>query len=85
MFDWREFAACLGTDPELFFPVAEPGSEAFEAQARPARALCAACPVRAQCLAQGLGEDYGIWGGLDPVQRRTLRELDRAPAVRLTA
>lgn len=63
------------TDPELFFPVADEGTEAFEREAAPARALCAGCPVRAACLDYALetGQDYGIWGGTSPAERRAPR------------
>lgn len=52
--------ACTGADPELFFPL--PGQSAD-----PAKAICAACQVRAACLARARanGERYGIWGGVD--------------------
>lgn len=40
-----------------------------------AKAVCASCTVRAQCLDQALerGERYGIWGGLTDLERRHLR------------
>jgi WhiB family redox-sensing transcriptional regulator len=65
---WAARALCVGADPEAFFP---PG----DAPAAEARAICAACPVRGQCLAYAITADerFGIWGGLDPRQRRTLR------------
>jgi len=36
-----------------------------------ARAVCAACPVRAACLAHALAHDepWGIWGGLTTRER----------------
>jgi WhiB family redox-sensing transcriptional regulator len=42
--------------------------------ARRARRVCADCPVRAACLSAALlfGEEFGIWGGLDPQQRERL-------------
>ena len=42
--------------------------------ARTARSVCTSCPVRARCLSAALlyGEEYGIWGGLDPEQRAAL-------------
>jgi WhiB family redox-sensing transcriptional regulator len=55
-------AACAGADPTLFFP--EPGDAETEAQAV---AICAACPVRAACLARAIanGERYGVWAGVN--------------------
>ena len=52
--------ACRGADPDLFFPL--PGESAD-----PARAICAACAVRTDCLAlaRARGEQFGIWGGVD--------------------
>ena len=52
--------ACWGADPDLFFPL--PGQSAD-----PAKAICAACAVRAECLAlaRARGEQFGIWGGVD--------------------
>lgn len=54
--DWYRRAACRGMDPEMFFP--NRGSRAAEA-----RAVCATCPVRAECLEAGRLEHYGVWGG----------------------
>lgn len=74
MFEWLEFALCRGMDPELWFPVGEPGSPGYKAMAAPARVVCADCPVRSACLDWALasGQDEGIWGGLDPAERRAL-------------
>jgi WhiB family redox-sensing transcriptional regulator len=71
--DWRHQAACLDTDPELFFPVGSTGP-AVE-QAERAKRVCARCPVKAQCLdfAIGTKQDAGVWGGTDEEQRRLLR------------
>lgn len=33
-----------------------------------AKAVCAICPVQAECLAAGVGE-VGIWGGLTEAER----------------
>ena len=73
--DWRPDAACRGLDPELFFSSDEIANRQ-ERQDREAeaKAVCARCPVRTECLAYAIdaGERYGIWGGLDPVERRAL-------------
>lgn len=70
MTTWRERAACLGADPYLFF--AE-GRHAHVDDAE-AKAFCATCPVRNECLADALEnrEDYGIFGGLTADERKPL-------------
>nr|WP_093354164.1 WhiB family transcriptional regulator [Pseudonocardia ammonioxydans] len=69
---WREDAACIGLDTELFFPV---GYD-VESTETPRR-VCRGCPVRAECLADVLAvEDparrFGISGGTTPSERRVL-------------
>ncbi len=72
---WPERAACRepAVDPEWFFPVAETGPSAREVAA--AKAVCARCPVAAQCLDWAIraGEPAGIWGGTTPEERRLSR------------
>lgn len=69
---WRARAACVDVDPEAFFPVGEAGP-VFVAQVAAAKAVCAGCPVRAECLADALvGLAYGIAGGLTAEERRGL-------------
>lgn len=65
---WREAAACRGMDASIFFPDSEE-------DAGPARAICAACPVREECLDFALTsrQDEGVWGGLTETERRRLR------------
>lgn len=64
---WRLYSACTDADPELFF--IERGSP--RQMIDDARAVCAACPVKAQCLAWAIQEGArdGIWGGLTPRER----------------
>ena len=74
--DWRSGAACLGVDPELFFPTAEAGP-VHDVQVRAAKQVCAGCPVVAACLAEALARiPDGIAGGLTPDERRALRRRD---------
>ena len=79
MTDFRHRAVCRDVDPELFFPVAEPGSDVYDAQVGAAKAVCARCPVRAACLEWALRSlPDGIAGGLTPDERRTLNAVPRA-------
>lgn len=73
MLTWRSRSACLGEDPELFFPVGTTGP-ALE-QTQRAKAVCRSCPVIDECLEWALQthQDAGIWGGLDEDERRALR------------
>ena len=77
--EWRERAACRGgVDPDLFFPAAESGA-ARDAQVRAAKAVCARCPVRSECLDEALVRiPYGIAGGLTERERQRLRRTHRA-------
>lgn len=71
--DWRDDAACLGEDIELFFP------ERSQTLAARAKAICAECPVRIDCLDESIanGERFGIWGGLDQEERRRVARRRR--------
>ena len=70
---WRSAAACRSADPDLFFPIS--GSGRSLEQVAEAKAICARCPVRCQCLAFALRtcQAYGIWGGLTEEERVAAR------------
>lgn len=82
--NWRDTAACRHGDAELFFPEGTAGPALRQADR--ARQLCMVCPVRDACLAWALRHrvEFGIWGGMDPEQRRATRaELSgRVPPMR---
>jgi WhiB family redox-sensing transcriptional regulator len=76
---WRQAAACRSADPDQFFPISDSGPA--REQLAKAKAICATCRVRRECLvfALGTGQVYGIWGGQSEheraaVQRRTAIE-----------
>jgi len=65
-----------GFDPDQWYPVSiEPAQARHEAAA--AIAVCASCPVRAQCLELSLRHwdigQHGVWGGLIATDRAYLR------------
>jgi WhiB family transcriptional regulator, redox-sensing transcriptional regulator len=70
---WRSAAACRSADPDLFFPISDSGP-AREQMAK-AKAICAICRVRRECLvfALGTGQVYGIWGGQSEHERAAVR------------
>lgn len=73
--DWRKKALCRTARPEMFYPLGlEKGykdTPAIDA----AKAFCKPCPVRTECLAEAVarGEQWGIWGGHTPAERKHLR------------
>ena len=68
---WWPRAACKGSDQSIFFA---DDSESIAA----AKAVCARCPVREQCLDFSLqGHHYGIWGGLTDKERARVRRDQR--------
>lgn len=71
--DWRASAACKGLDPEFFFSSEEvPNKQERAEREAGAKAVCGKCNVRPDCLSYAIaaGERYGIWGGLNPSERR---------------
>jgi WhiB family transcriptional regulator, redox-sensing transcriptional regulator len=78
--DWMLEARCLDADPEAFFP--EKGGSTREA-----KRICAACPVRDECLQYALENDerFGIWGGLSERERRRAKRVGGSRSGRLTA
>src|SRR6478609_3328128 len=71
--DWRDRAACLDEDPELFFPIGNTGPAIL--QIEEAKAVCRRCEVIETCLKWALesGQDAGVWGGLSEDERRALK------------
>jgi WhiB family redox-sensing transcriptional regulator len=71
--EWMQDANCRGVDPALFYP--ERGE-----MTRHAKAVCAQCPVRVECLDHALAtaERFGVWGGTSERERRRLRRVRAA-------
>jgi WhiB family redox-sensing transcriptional regulator len=67
---WRMAAACRHADPDLFFPVSSTG-RSIEQVAR-AKAVCADCSVRRECLQFALAthQVHGVWGGMTEEERQ---------------
>ncbi len=72
--DWRQLAACLDSDPTLFFPIGSTGP-AVE-QIATATAICTTCLVKEDCLQYALetNQESGVWGGYSEDDRRRLRK-----------
>jgi WhiB family redox-sensing transcriptional regulator len=72
---WMRDALCREYPRELFFP--EVGSNGTQA-----KAICARCLVRAECLEFALSDQdarlHGVWGGTSPQDRKKLRRAAAA-------
>lgn len=66
---------CSEVDPNIFYPEGD-GSHAKTMQAK---RICGSCPLVISCLNTALAnnEEYGIWGGSTPAERKAIR---RSPA-----
>jgi WhiB family transcriptional regulator, redox-sensing transcriptional regulator len=69
---WRDRAACLDADPELFFPIGSTGPAL--AQIEEAKAVCARCPVLAECRTWAMENPrlagFGVFGGMSEDERK---------------
>lgn len=76
--DWRDRAACLDVDPDLFFPVGSSGPA--QQQIERAKAVCGQCSVIADCLAFALiALPDGVAGGMTPAERARVRDPSTTP------
>lgn len=67
---WPQQGLCVGDDPEKWFPV-----HGKDPNLAASRMICAACPVKLQCLEFALEtqSDDGVFGGLSGAERVRLR------------
>lgn len=79
---WHDDGACNGTSGDWVSP-ANRHTNRYRAK-QLELAVCAQCPVQAECLAFALEtkETNGIWGGMFPDERKRL-VLDQRTTVRL--
>lgn len=73
---WVDEALCTEVDIGDLFFVEKGGST------RPAKRICAGCPVREECLDYALEHDeaFGVWGGLSARERRDIARSRRREA-----
>lgn len=84
---WWELGKCRDGPVDLWFPANHMAARNGSPTVRRAKAICAECPVRAECLADVMkheqdGRRHGIWGGLHPQERDELardRRRKRTP------
>jgi WhiB family redox-sensing transcriptional regulator len=66
--EWMAQGACVGKPQRWFYPEMHAGP----GLSNKAKELCAACPVRQQCLDYAIAnaEQHGIWGGMATRERQ---------------
>jgi WhiB family redox-sensing transcriptional regulator len=73
---WMADGKCRqpGMDPEWWYREPPQGNYNSDRVWSEAKAICATCPVMANCLAYALeqNEPWGVWGGLGPLERADL-------------
>lgn len=68
---WQASAACIGYDPELWYPEDWDTSSKLKA-----KKICSGCPVRQECREFALGDpagEWGLWGGQSARTRMNIR------------
>jgi WhiB family transcriptional regulator, redox-sensing transcriptional regulator len=71
---WTADAACRPHRLDLFFGPHDEGNRPRRRRTAIAKAICAGCPVRVDCLAWALhAGEVGIWGGTTDADRRRIR------------
>lgn len=76
---WAQEAACRDTDEAIIW-VTDPSHEKNSPTKTVEKLeICAACPVRVQCLRYSLeasfGEVFGVWGGTTQLERRSFSRV----------
>lgn len=77
---WRDAALCRGKLLDIWYaPLDADNQEQYNAVARE---VCHLCPVWIECLNNGIDEQWGIWGGLTPLERSVFKDKPKKTALR---
>lgn len=80
---WQDDALCREVGADLFFPADADDGNYRTHRYTEAKAVCAACTVRQECLESAMAREGdtshqyrgGLWGGLSPEQRAALAKV----------
>ena len=72
---WQDRAACGSAGITLFFGPENERQGPKERREKQAKAICAGCPVTAECgdYAIGRATKFGVWGGMGEEERKNER------------
>ncbi len=75
-----DLAECRGVYTELFYRVEEERNKDAYQYINAVRSICGRCPIQRECLSYAFGnEDYGVWGGLTSLERRSMGDPEKYP------
>jgi WhiB family redox-sensing transcriptional regulator len=78
--DGRQECGRPDVDPELFFYAVDERGPAKRLRDEQAKAICAGCPLRPDCLAHALTHaEWGVWGGTNEDDRARLQRTHGLP------
>jgi WhiB family redox-sensing transcriptional regulator len=69
--DWTKESACRGMEKQIFYGETR-------ADVEEAKKVCPRCIVRLYCLKEAIvnNEEFGVWGGLEQKDLRTIRKIE---------
>lgn len=70
--NWLDSAACVGIDANMFFVDCK--SKRNQETVEFVLSVCRDCPVRKTCLEVNFNEEFGIWGGTTPEDRKRMKK-----------
>lgn len=77
-------AACKDMPNEVFYPEYRQRKLEKESFLR-ARAICMKCPIYQECYDHSVRhEEFGLWAGMSPHQRRTIRTAEKIEFISFT-
>lgn len=83
--NWDQ-AECRGVYTDLFYRVEEERNVNAYPYIDAVRSICAKCPIWEDCLTYAIRhEQYGVWGGLTSMERKSFEQPDKYPAQRSRA
>lgn len=69
---WHAEAACVGVDPDIFFPTLHEGNRQ-NLKIQEAKSYCQQCPVTKECLEFAIAmHEPGVWGNTTSRERREI-------------
>lgn len=77
--DWEQ-AECRDVYTELFYRIEEERNQEAYRYINAVRSICGRCSIQRQCLSYAFeNEEFGVWGGLTSLERRSIGDPNKYP------